>query len=76
VDLVPLAQNSCVTSVRLLSRLDRQTRPQHSDALGDLLRHQLGSPVGTAGCGKCGRKFLSRKRQCEHYALAHSLDLD
>ena len=73
---MPLAQNSCVTSVRLLRRLDRQTRPQHPDALGALLRHQTASPVGTAGCGKCGRKFLSRKRQCEHYALAHSLDLD
>jgi hypothetical protein len=62
-----------VTSVRLLPR---QLRPSQPDALGALLRHQTASPVGTAGCGKCGRKFLSRKRQCEHYALAHSLDLD
>jgi hypothetical protein len=73
---VRLPQNSCVTSVRLLPRFDRQPRHPHPDALGDLLRHQMASPVGTAGCGKCGRKFLSRKRQCEHYALAHSLELD
>jgi hypothetical protein len=36
----------------------------------------MASEVGTAGCGKCGRKFLTRKRHREHYALAHSLDLD
>ena len=86
--MVPLRQNSPVTSVRLLPRFDRPGpststagRPralgsQRRDALGDLLRHQTAPAVGTAGCDKCGRKFLSRRRHREHYALAHILELD
>ena len=71
-----LQQNSGVTSVRLLPRSDRQPGPRRPDALGHLLRHQMESPVGTSGCDKCGRKFLSRRRHREHYALAHILELD